>query len=78
MNIKHRKIKIEPSIKLNYNIYMYKGKRFKEKAILDIKTHFKPTETLHISLRHLVSVKIGFMKGEALRLLRTNSFKSYF
>ena len=32
---------------------VYKGTRFKEKSILDAKTHFKQTETLHTF--HLVS-----------------------
>ena len=51
---------------------IYKGDRFKEQSILDIKTHFKPTETFqytHFSSCHPPSVKIGFVKGEALRLL---------
>ena len=60
---------------------IYKGERFKEQSIVDIKTHFKPTETFQYTYYtscHPSSVKIGFVKGEALRLLRTNSFKSYF
>ena len=60
---------------------IYKGDRFKEQSILDIKTHFKPTETFqytHFSSCHPPSVKIGFVKGEALRLLRTNSSKATF
>ena len=41
----------------------------------------KPTETFqytHFSSCHPPSVKIGFVKGEALRLLRTNSSKATF
>ena len=60
---------------------IYKGERFKEQSILDIKTHFKPTETFqytHYTSCHPSSVKIGFVKGEALRLLRTNSSKATF
>ena len=60
---------------------VYKGERFKEQSILDIKTHFKPTETFqytHYTSCHPASVKIGFVKGEALRLLRTNSSKATF
>ena len=60
---------------------VYKGERFKEQSILDIKTHFKPTETFqytHYTSCHLASVKIGFVKGEALRLLRTNSSNATF
>ena len=55
---------------------VFKGKRFDEKSILDIETHFKPTETFqytHFSSCHPLGVKKGFIKGEALRLLRTNS-----
>ena len=46
-----------------------------------IKTHFKPTETFqytHFSSTHLPGVKNGFVKGEALRLLRTNSSRTRF
>ena len=60
---------------------IYKGERFKEQSILDIKTHFKPTETFQYTYYtscHPSSVKIGFVKGEALRLLRTNSSKATF
>ena len=60
---------------------IYKGKRFREQSILDIKTHFKPTETFqytHYTSCHPPSVKKGFIKGEALRLLRTNSSESTF
>ena len=45
------------------------------------KTHFKPTETfqyIHFPSCHPLSVKKGFVKGEALRLLRTNSVKESF
>ena len=60
---------------------MYKGKRFQDQSVLDIKTHFKPTETFqytHFSSSHPPGVKKGFVKGEALRLLRTNSSKETF
>ena len=60
---------------------IYKGDRFREESILDVKTHFKPTETFqytHFSSCHPSGVKIGFIKGEALRLLRTNSSKTTF
>ena len=55
---------------------IYKGESFKEQSILD-----KPTETFqytHYTSCHPSSVKIGFVKGEALRLLRTNSSKATF
>ena len=60
---------------------VYKGERFAKESRLDIKTHFKATETLqytHFSSCHPPGVKKGFIKGEALRLLRTNSSKSAF
>ena len=58
-----------------------KGTRFKEKSILDAKTHFKQTETFlhtHFTSCHLPSVKKGFVKGEALRILRKNSSETTF
>jgi len=58
-----------------------KGERFTEKYILDIKTHYKPTETFqytHFGSCHPPGVKRGFIKGEAIRLLRTNSSKTTF
>ena len=60
---------------------VYKGKRCRDHSILDIKTHFKPTETFqytHFSSSHPSGVKKGFVKGEALRLLRTNSSRTTF
>lgn len=50
-------------------------------ALLDVRTHFKPTETFqytYFSSSHPQGVKKGFIKGEALRLLRTNSSKELF
>ena len=49
--------------------------------MLDARTHFKPTETFqytHFSTCRPSGVKRGFIKGEALRLLRTNSSKTLF
>ena len=46
-----------------------------------IRTHYKPTETFqytHFTSSHPLGVKRGFIKGEALRLLRTNSSKTTF
>ena len=60
---------------------VYKGERFEKERILDVRTHFKPTETFqytHFNSCHPAGVKKGFVKGEALRLLRTNSSKSIF
>ena len=55
------------------------GKRFKEHSVLDIKTHLKLTATFQytdFTSCHPPNVKKGFVKGEALRLLRTNSSKT--
>jgi hypothetical protein len=60
---------------------VYKGSRYPHSAILDVQIHFKPTETFqytHFSSCHPLSVKKGLVKGEALRLLRTNSVQEYF
>ena len=60
---------------------VFKGPRFTDSKTLDVQTHFKPTETFqytHFSSCHPFSVKKGFIKGEALRLLRTNSVKEIF
>ncbi|CAH3042496.1 unnamed protein product [Porites lobata] len=54
---------------------VYKGERFHTQGILDIRIHFKPTETFqytHFSHK-------GLIKGKALRLLRTiSSAKSFY
>ena len=60
---------------------IYKGERFRSNSVLDVRTHFKPTETFqytHFSSCHPLGVKKGFIKGEALRLLNTNSSKNIF
>ena len=60
---------------------VYKGDRFKKHSILDVRTHFKPTETLQytqIDSCHPAGIRKGFIKGEALRILRTNSSKAKF
>ena len=60
---------------------MFKGERFLNEAILDVKTHYKPKETFqytHYSSCHPPGVKRGFIKGEAIRLLRTNSSEKNF
>ena len=60
---------------------VYKDTRFRDQSILDVKTHFKPTETFqytHFTSCHPRSLKNGFVKGEALRILRTNSSKDTF
>ena len=58
-----------------------KGVTFDKESILDVQTHFiyKPTESswsfqyTDFYSRNPPGVKKGFIKGEALRLLRTNS-----
>jgi len=60
---------------------VYKGERFAQQSRLDIKTHFKATETFqytHFSSCHPPGVKNGFIKGEAFRLLQTNSSETVF
>ena len=53
-----------------------KGERFNKESVLDMRTHFKPTETFQYTFFttcYPPGAKKGFVKGEALRLLRTNS-----
>ena len=55
---------------------VYKGDRLKKNSSLDVRTHFKPTETFQYTpcdSCHPRGVRKGFIKGEALRLLRINS-----
>ena len=52
------------------------GQRFNKDSILDVRTHFKPTETFQYTnfcSCHPPGVTKDFIKGEALKLLRTNS-----
>ena len=60
---------------------VYEGERFEKERILDVRTHFKPTGTFqytHFNSCHPAGIKKGFVKGEALRVLRTNSAKATF
>ena len=84
-NSHHPTIKFTAEISNTEIIFLdtvvYKGMRFRDHSILDIKTHFKTTETFqytHFSSSHPSGVKKGFVKGEALRLLRTNSSRTTF
>ena len=84
-NNHHPTIKFTPEISDKettfLNTYLYKGERFEKDAILDVRTHFKQTETFqytHYSSCHPQGVKKGLIKGEALRLLRTNSSQTIF
>ena len=54
---------------------IFKGDRFRNESILDIRTNYKPTETFqctHYTSSQPLGVKRGFVKGKALGLLRTN------
>ena len=56
---------------------MFKG-QIRKQSNLDIKTHYKPTETFqftHFATCHLPGVKHSFIEGQAIKLLRTNSPK---
>ena len=60
---------------------MVKRERFLNESILDIITQYKPSETFqytHFNSCHPPGVKNGFIKGEAIRLLRTNSSNTTF
>ena len=55
---------------------VYKGERIHNQGILEICTHFKPTETFqytHFSFCNPHRVRKGLIKGESLGLLRSNS-----
>ena len=58
------------------DLTIYKGPRFKEKCLLDIKTYFKPTNSfqyLHYSTCHPRTTLKGIIKGETIRFLRSMS-----
>ena len=66
---------------LFFSTELFKRPRLSPLRILDLQTHFKFTETFqctHFSSYHPFNAKKGFIKGEALRLLRTNSVKENF
>jgi len=85
-NTFHPTIKFTSEISENEITFLdtvvFKGERNIEKSILDIETHYyRPTETFqytHFSSCHPPGAKRGFIKGEALRLLRTTSSKATF
>ena len=55
-----------------------KVERLRKHSVLDVWTHFNLTEIfqyIHFTSFHPLGVKKGFIKEEALRLLRTNSCK---
>ena len=81
----HRSIKFTAEISENEITFLdtiiYKGDRFQTASILDIKTHYKLTETFqytHFTPCHPPGLKRGFIKGEGTRLLRTNSSQTTF
>ena len=69
----------DPTQKQHSSTQVYTSEKFAQQSRLDIKTHFKATETFqytHFLHCHLTGVKKGFIKGKAFRLLRTNSQSS--
>ena len=78
----HPTIKFTAEISENeitlFDTTVFKGERFTEKSILHIKTHYKPTEYTHFTSCHPPGVQRGFIKGEAIRLLKINSPKTTF
>ena len=78
-NRHHPTIKFTAEISNFLDTTIFKGERFYKDSIFDIRMHFKLTETfqyMHFSSCHAPGVKKAFIKGEALRLLRTNSSKA--
>ena len=60
---------------------VYKGERFLKEAILNVKTHYKPTKTFQYtrySSCHPPGIKRGFIKGEAIRPLRNKLLRKNF
>ena len=77
-NKHHPTIKLMAEISETETIFLdtniYKGERFKSNSVFD--KHCKSTETFqytHFSSCHPPGVRKGFIKREALTLLRTNS-----
>ena len=57
---------------------IYKGERFNRESVLNIRIHFKLTETFQYTLNstcHPLGAKKRFAKGEALLTLRTSKQK---
>ena len=58
---------------------VYKGQRFYKESSLGVRTHYKPTfQYTNFYSCHPSGVTKGYVKEEALRLLRTNSSKTTF
>ena len=84
-NSYHPTIKFTDEVSENETTFLdttvYNGERFENESILNVRSHFKPTETFqcaHFNSCHPPGVKKGFFKGEALTLLRTNSSRVTF
>ena len=56
---------------------VFKGERFYD-DVLNLQRHLNTHISLPVASRHVLDVKKGLIKGEALRLLRTNSSKNVF
>ena len=81
----HPTIKFTAEISETETIFLdtivYKGNRFLKESILVVRTYFKPTETFQYTnfySCHPPCVTKGFIKGGALRLLKTNSSQTTF
>ena len=71
--------KCHPNVLFFLMTGVFKGPRLSNHNFLYLQTHFKPTETLKsYILLILPPCKKGFIKGEASRLLRTNSVRENF
>ena len=63
------------------DVSIYKGKRFNESNILDVKSYIKPTNNfqyLHRVSAHPTSVFKGFIKGECIRHMRNTNDTSIY
>ena len=59
---------------------MYKGAKFQKEYIFDVQTYYKPTENFQYTnfyQCHPPGITKGFIKGQALRLVRKNSSKTF-
>ena len=79
----HVTIKFTPEvsdIEITFLHTCIQGRKIKKESILDVRTHFKPTEThqyTHFSFCHPPGVRKGFIKGKALRILKQTLQKQH-
>jgi len=80
LNTMHETIKFTATISNNHvdylDITIFKGERFKQSGILDIKMYTKECETFMYLMpdsAHPASTFSGFIKGEFLRIIRNSS-----